>query len=301
MKIGLIIPAVVIWTAATLTAGQTAADDIDSRLIAPDAIIQHAAQLNLSDQQLQKIRPLITDAQQQFEQLNEQVRDARKRLATTLTDEHIDEAAALKRLDRLLSAEQQHRHLHLKTLIRITGLLTAEQRTRAAALSAAGWVQDPGMSAKPHNPSENGPPRRLQTKAAKMQTLIQQMQKNRQDMSAVGRLMEKLNPLLQQKKYDAAEVVVDEVLKLAGEDAESQQNGLQNQQGAMQPPRHRLQHPGSPAALEREARSLKKPDVAWKTIAWKTCLLDGLRESRRQQKPLMLWVFIDRPIDDERC
>jgi hypothetical protein len=30
-------------------------------------------------------------------------------------------------------------------------------------------------------------------------------------------------------------------------------------------------------------------------------LLQGLNESRTQNKPALLWVFIDRPIDDARC
>ena len=55
------------------------------------------------------------------------------------------------------------------------------------------------------------------------------------------------------------------------------------------------------AALQGEVQSLKAEKVAWRTIQWKTCLLDGLKASREQKKPLMLWIFIDRPIDDERC
>ena len=47
--------------------------------------------------------------------------------------------------------------------------------------------------------------------------------------------------------------------------------------------------------------ALKVPAVAWRQIQWKTCLLDGIRASREQKKPLILWVFIDRPVDDERC
>lgn len=47
--------------------------------------------------------------------------------------------------------------------------------------------------------------------------------------------------------------------------------------------------------------SLHVEDVAWRKVQWRTCLLDGLRDSRRLGKPLLLWVFIDRPIDDERC
>ena len=57
----------------------------------------------------------------------------------------------------------------------------------------------------------------------------------------------------------------------------------------------------SAAALQAEVDALKKRDVAWREIHWKTCLLEGLKASREQKKPLMLWIFIDRPIDDERC
>ncbi|MFT5525800.1 MAG: hypothetical protein ACI9G1_001240 [Pirellulaceae bacterium] len=50
-----------------------------------------------------------------------------------------------------------------------------------------------------------------------------------------------------------------------------------------------------------EVERMYVEDVAWRSIPWKTCLLDGIRESRKQNKPILLWVFIDRPIDDERC
>jgi len=53
--------------------------------------------------------------------------------------------------------------------------------------------------------------------------------------------------------------------------------------------------------MKAEVAALKKENVAWRKIAWKTCLIDGLKASREQNKPVMLWIFIDRPIDDERC
>ena len=55
------------------------------------------------------------------------------------------------------------------------------------------------------------------------------------------------------------------------------------------------------AALQAEIDALKAPKVAWREIAWKSCLLEGLKESREKKKPALLWVFIDRPIDDARC
>jgi hypothetical protein len=54
-------------------------------------------------------------------------------------------------------------------------------------------------------------------------------------------------------------------------------------------------------ALQAKIDALKAPNVAWRQIAWKNCLLEGLRESGAKSKPALLWVFIDRPIDDARC
>ena len=61
------------------------------------------------------------------------------------------------------------------------------------------------------------------------------------------------------------------------------------------------QKPPTPNALQAEIEALKARGVAWREIAWKSCLLEGLKESRAKNKPALLWVFIDRPIDDARC
>jgi hypothetical protein len=53
--------------------------------------------------------------------------------------------------------------------------------------------------------------------------------------------------------------------------------------------------------LQAEIEHLKAPQVAWRQIAWKSCLIEGLKESREKKKPVLLWVFIDRPVDDARC
>jgi hypothetical protein len=59
--------------------------------------------------------------------------------------------------------------------------------------------------------------------------------------------------------------------------------------------------PATSAELRAQIESLRDEHVAWREIQWTTCLLDGLRESRAQHKPVLLWIFIDRPCDDERC
>ena len=61
------------------------------------------------------------------------------------------------------------------------------------------------------------------------------------------------------------------------------------------------QKPVTPEALKAEIDALKAAKPAWREIAWESCLLAGLKESREKNKPALLWVFIDRPIDDARC
>ena len=57
----------------------------------------------------------------------------------------------------------------------------------------------------------------------------------------------------------------------------------------------------TPQALKAEIEAMRAAKVAWREIAWKSCLIEGLRESRDKKKPVLLWIFIDRPIDDARC
>ncbi len=66
-------------------------------------------------------------------------------------------------------------------------------------------------------------------------------------------------------------------------------------------PQKTAKGPASPDALKAEIEGLKAAKVAWREIAWKSCLIEGLKESREKKKPVVLWVFIDRPADDARC
>jgi Spy/CpxP family protein refolding chaperone len=129
-----------------------------------------------------------------------------------------------------------------------------------------------------------GPPANIAVKMQQVQQRAQKLRQSGADVSKIRALMDKVGPLLQQGKVEAAEKLVDEALKLIQEGASAVK-----------------ETPKSPEEVRTEVNGLQKEDVAWRHIEWKTCLLDGLKASREQSKPIMLWVFIDRPIDDERC
>ena len=43
--------------------------------------------------------------------------------------------------------------------------------------------------------------------------------------------------------------------------------------------------PVSVTELHAKIEELKVPDVAWREIPWKSCLLEGLRKSQRTKRP----------------
>lgn len=61
------------------------------------------------------------------------------------------------------------------------------------------------------------------------------------------------------------------------------------------------QEPRPVADIEAEVHGLRAPKPAWREIPWKSCLLEGIAEARARKKPILLWIFIDRPVDDARC
>ncbi len=62
--------------------------------------------------------------------------------------------------------------------------------------------------------TQDDPAASLQAKVRKLQPLIQRRRESGKDMAPVGRVIEKLQPLMEQGKFAEAEAVLDEALKL---------------------------------------------------------------------------------------
>ncbi|HBI46158.1 MAG TPA: hypothetical protein DDY78_25390 [Planctomycetales bacterium] len=61
-----------------------------------------------------------------------------------------------------------------------------------------------------------------------------------------------------------------------------------------------VKKPATPEALKAEIEALRDAKVAWRKVEWRTCLLDALKESARDKKPVFLWVLGGAPADG-RC
>ena len=58
--------------------------------------------------------------------------------------------------------------------------------------------------------------------------------------------------------------------------------------------------PETPKELAAAIGSLAAEKQVWREITWNRCLLEGLAESRKRNKPVLLWVFLHHP-NEERC
>ena len=172
-----------------------------------------------------------------------------------------------------------------------------------------------GLERAPGARDRNRPGRtqaRIAEKIQRVQHGAQELQRAGKEISEIHELMKQIARLMQQGKVDEAEKLIDRALKLVGQNTERSDEPSKKRPDEQAARRSGSRPTSGPRALTTSARlshdairtvvaALKKDDVAWRKIEWKTCLLDGLNESRKQSKPVMLWIFIDRPVDDERC
>ncbi len=282
-KLALVILAA--WSGVAL-AQRPADDPVHALLPPPEVLIQHRAQIGLSDEQIEKIGAHLENLGPTAQPHETKRKDALARLTQLLAAEQIDEEAAQKQLDRVLAAERELRQLHVQTLIRIRNELTADQRRAVAEIRQALL---PGKEVE----------RRLQAKIAQIEKEVQKRAEAGQPPFEAVQLMQKFPELMKNGQVREAEALLDRVLDMLGlkrdKDATNPPPPAPPDDAQSRSPRR------SPAELAAQVASLKQDQVVWREIAWKTCLVDGLNTAREQDKPVVLWIFIDRPQDDERC
>lgn len=181
--------------------------------------------------------------------------------------------------------------------------LVAEAILDRVIAMLGGKDQRKNADGAPGRQDDNRPSATLPGKVQRLQRLAKDLQQSRGDVSKVGRLMEKLGPLLQKSNFKEAEKLIDESRLLDDDDKPAPKGNAKpsDKVEARRLPEAGLIEQSSIDEVRAEVAAMKVHDVEWRKIAWKTCLLDGLKASRDQRKPIMLWIFIDRPIDDERC
>jgi Spy/CpxP family protein refolding chaperone len=109
-------------------------DPIAARLFPPELIMGHQKEIGLEDKQRQAIVAEVQKLQGQVVDLQWKMQSAAEELLKLLDEARVDEAKTLAQADQVMGLERDIKRAHLGMLIRIRNVLTAEQRTKLAAL-----------------------------------------------------------------------------------------------------------------------------------------------------------------------
>jgi hypothetical protein len=110
-------------------------DDPFSRcLIPPELVMAHQREINLEDAQRTKLIAEMSQAQAKFTEVQWTLSSEQQKLEQLLKTAAIDEAAALRQLDRILSLEQGLKRSQLTLLLRVKNTLTPRQQEMLNAL-----------------------------------------------------------------------------------------------------------------------------------------------------------------------
>lgn len=102
--------------------------DLESHLYPPALVLDHQAALTLTETQRLAILEVVSATQTQLVELDANLRRDTESLRALLDADDIDEAAAVRAAERVMTWENQIKSAQLRMLIRIKNQLTSAQR-----------------------------------------------------------------------------------------------------------------------------------------------------------------------------
>jgi len=111
-------------------------DPLAHLMFPPDMILNHASQLNLTDEQKAFMRSEVQKATASFQDLQWKLQDQMQLLHDTMKSSSVNEAQALAQLDKVLDIEREIKRLHIGLAIRLKNRLTPEQQEQLQKLRA---------------------------------------------------------------------------------------------------------------------------------------------------------------------
>ena len=172
-------------------------DPIAEYLFPPDLVLQHEGSITLTAEQREFIENVVQKTQVRVQEIERRLREEGQNLASLLARDHVDESAALAQSDKIASADQELRQAHLRLLINIKNKLTPEQQIKLRGLRTK-------LQA-------------LQFKGERIQAGFQRWQEEARDPSPLVQIMQQVEPLVRDGKFDEAEALLDRALQLLAE------------------------------------------------------------------------------------
>ena len=103
-------------------------DPLAHLMFPPDMIMNHARELNLTDEQKTYLRGEVQKATVTFQDLQWKLQDQMEALHDTMKSSSVNEQQALAQLDKVLDVEREIKRLHIALAVRLKNHLTPEQQ-----------------------------------------------------------------------------------------------------------------------------------------------------------------------------
>ena len=103
-------------------------DPLGHLMFPPDMILNHARQLNLTEEQKTMMRTEIQKTTASFQELQWKLQDQVELLQEAMKSTSVNEQQALAQLDKVLDIEREIKRLHIGLAVRLKNRLTPEQQ-----------------------------------------------------------------------------------------------------------------------------------------------------------------------------
>jgi len=210
MKMKTAVPSILLLFVGPVLLGQSPpTDPLAESLFPPELVLQHQAEIGLTDEQRTALMSQVQKAQDRFNDLQQRLQKEMEDLGGLLKNERSEEQSVLTQFDKVLDRERELKRAHLSLMLGIKNKLTAEQQAKLREIKgkiAAGQIRSPEEVQ-----------RVLQGKMQKVQEGVQRWQNEGRDPREVGEIMQEFEPLMKEGKHKEAEAVLDRALKLLRE------------------------------------------------------------------------------------
>jgi len=188
-------------TLTLFTQRAAAQDPFGGKLFPPDLIMNNADSIGLSQEQREGIRDIVQGAQPRFGEMQEHLKTEVDALRKLVEQANPDQAAVLAQFDKVNDREREIKRAQLTMLLDLRKKLTDDQCTKLAQLRQ--------QQASPGAPSQG-----LREKVDRVKAGAMKWQSEGRDPAPVGQLMQQAEPLFRAGKFQEAEAIVDQALKL---------------------------------------------------------------------------------------
>jgi periplasmic protein CpxP/Spy len=190
-------------------------DPLAGAFFPPELVFLARDQIGLTQKQENVFRDRVEKMQIHSEELRVKLERETAALAALANQEHVDEAAIIAQLDKVLDAEREVKHLHVGLGVAIKNLLTPEQQAKLREIA-----KGVGKGSVAFRQLEEATSKRFAEKIERVKAGVERWQADGRDPSSIAQAMEeKFKPLIDAGKVMEAEAELDRLLEQLKPDA----------------------------------------------------------------------------------